>query len=267
MAGHSQFKNIMHRKGRQDAKRAKIFTKLAREITTAAKIGMPDPAMNPRLRAAILADALVAAGRSRCVSIVASETSSPFFRFGPDVPEDHKLNSVLYGDAAAALVVGAADNVRSTMDSFVFRAVASADRVGIAFPGRQSAIPPGAELDSTYEDLGYHEFRRVLRHGSRLAGQAAREVLTAAQLESTDVRWFLTHQATGNLRRIGESVGIPPEKMPLNIGRVGNTVSASVLLLLDELVREGRTSAGDELVLHTAESSSWSYAGARITWR
>jgi len=55
MAGHSQFKNIMHRKGRQDAKRAKIFTKLAREITTAAKIGMPDPAMNPRLRAAILA--------------------------------------------------------------------------------------------------------------------------------------------------------------------------------------------------------------------
>jgi YebC/PmpR family DNA-binding regulatory protein len=55
MAGHSQFKNIMHRKGGQDAKRAKMFNKLAREITVAAKSGLPDPAMNPRLRAAVIA--------------------------------------------------------------------------------------------------------------------------------------------------------------------------------------------------------------------
>lgn len=55
MAGHSQFKNIMHRKGRVDAQRSKLFSKLAREITVAAKMGLPDPTMNPRLRAAILA--------------------------------------------------------------------------------------------------------------------------------------------------------------------------------------------------------------------
>jgi YebC/PmpR family DNA-binding regulatory protein len=55
MAGHSQFKNIMHRKGAQDAKRAKIFTKLIRELTTAARTGLPDPAANPRLRAAVVA--------------------------------------------------------------------------------------------------------------------------------------------------------------------------------------------------------------------
>ena len=55
MAGHSQFKNIMYRKGAQDAKRAKIFTKLIRELTTAARSGIADPAMNPRLRAAIIA--------------------------------------------------------------------------------------------------------------------------------------------------------------------------------------------------------------------
>ena len=53
MAGHSQFKNIMHRKGRQDAVRSKMFSKLAREITVAAKTGLPDPAMNARLRLAI----------------------------------------------------------------------------------------------------------------------------------------------------------------------------------------------------------------------
>jgi YebC/PmpR family DNA-binding regulatory protein len=55
MAGHSQFKNIMHRKGRQDAQKSKLFSKLAREITVAAKLGTPDPAMNPRLRAAVIA--------------------------------------------------------------------------------------------------------------------------------------------------------------------------------------------------------------------
>ncbi len=55
MAGHSQFKNIMHRKGRQDAVRSKMFSKFAREITVAAKMGMPDPDMNPRLRLAIQA--------------------------------------------------------------------------------------------------------------------------------------------------------------------------------------------------------------------
>ena len=55
MAGHSQFKNIMHRKGRQDKVRSKLFGKLAREITVAAKLGLPDPAFNPRLRAAIIA--------------------------------------------------------------------------------------------------------------------------------------------------------------------------------------------------------------------
>ena len=54
MAGHSQFKNIMHRKGAQDKKRSKLFSKLAREITVAAKLGQPEPELNPRLRNAMV---------------------------------------------------------------------------------------------------------------------------------------------------------------------------------------------------------------------
>ena len=53
MAGHSHFKNMMHRKGRADKIRSKLFTKLSREITVSAKLGTPDPEMNPRLRAAV----------------------------------------------------------------------------------------------------------------------------------------------------------------------------------------------------------------------
>src|SRR5688500_8513951 len=55
MAGHSKFKIIMYRKGAQDKKRSAMFSKLSREITVAAKMGTPDPDMNPRLRAAVLA--------------------------------------------------------------------------------------------------------------------------------------------------------------------------------------------------------------------
>src|ERR1700754_2564129 len=55
MAGHSQFKNIMHRKGAQDARRARQFARLIREITVAARQGLPDPGSNPRLRAAVIA--------------------------------------------------------------------------------------------------------------------------------------------------------------------------------------------------------------------
>jgi YebC/PmpR family DNA-binding regulatory protein len=55
MAGHSQFKNIMHRKGAQDARRGRQFAKLIREITVAARHGLPDPGSNPRLRAAMVA--------------------------------------------------------------------------------------------------------------------------------------------------------------------------------------------------------------------
>ena len=55
MAGHSQFKNIMHRKGAQDARRARQFARIIREITVSARHGLPDPASNPRLRAAVTA--------------------------------------------------------------------------------------------------------------------------------------------------------------------------------------------------------------------
>lgn len=55
MAGHSQYKNIMHRKGRQDAIRGRVFTRMTREIIMAAKSGLPDMAFNPRLRSAVIA--------------------------------------------------------------------------------------------------------------------------------------------------------------------------------------------------------------------
>lgn len=72
MAGHSKFKNIQHRKGAQDAKRAKIFTKIGREIIVAVKASGPDPDSNPRLRAAIMAGRAVNMPNTRIKSAIDS---------------------------------------------------------------------------------------------------------------------------------------------------------------------------------------------------
>lgn len=89
MAGHSQFANIMHRKGRQDAKRAKMFNKLVREIIVAAKQGLPDPAYNPRLRSAIAAAKAQSVPRDRIEKAIKPQDDGKVFEelryegFGP----------------------------------------------------------------------------------------------------------------------------------------------------------------------------------------
>jgi YebC/PmpR family DNA-binding regulatory protein len=107
MAGHSQFKNIMHRKGRQDAQRAKIFTKLIREITTAARLGSPDPNANPRLRAAVIA--------ARDANMT-RDTIDRAIKRGSGSDADATYDEVRYegyGPAGVALIVEALTNNRN----------------------------------------------------------------------------------------------------------------------------------------------------------
>ncbi|WP_207459397.1 YebC/PmpR family DNA-binding transcriptional regulator [Azospirillum sp. SYSU D00513] len=107
MAGHSQFKNIMHRKGAQDAKRSKIFNKLAREITVAAKSGLPDPAANPRLRAAIIAARSQNMPRDRIDRAIKS--GAP----GGDDANYEEVRYEGYGPGGVALIVEALTDNRN----------------------------------------------------------------------------------------------------------------------------------------------------------
>ncbi len=113
MAGHSQFKNIMHRKGAQDAKRSKIFNKLAREITVAAKSGMPDPAANPRLRSAIAAARVQNMPRDRIERAIKS--GSP----GGDDANYEEVRYEGYGPGGVALIVEALTDNRNRTASEV----------------------------------------------------------------------------------------------------------------------------------------------------
>src|SRR3712207_2286773 len=115
MAGHSQFKNIMHRKGRVDAVRSKLFGKLAREITVAAKLGVPDPAMNPRLRAAVLAARAENMPKDNIERAIKKAS-------GGDAEAYEEIRYEGYGPGGAALIVEAmtdnrnrtASDIRST---------------------------------------------------------------------------------------------------------------------------------------------------------
>jgi len=219
-------------------------------------------------RAIELASALAPRLEGRPILVVAAETPSPFFRFGADIPTEQVLNSVLYADGAAAVVIGTGALVTGRPRIEALDLMLNSDHAapGITFPGMLSAQPPTAERYASADYLGRHDFRRVLRRGSKLAVGAALRLMQKLNVEIADVRYFVTHQATGNLRRLGASYGLPSEKIPINIDRVGNTISASVLILLDELDKGGTLARGDLLILHTAESSTWSGAGMAIRW-
>jgi len=118
MAGHSKFKNIMHRKGRQDAKRAKVFSKLIRELTVAAKSGQPDPDMNPRLRTAI------SAAKS---ANMPSDTMNRAIKKGAGGGDDTNYEEIRYegyGPGGVAIIVEALTDNRNRTASEVRAAFA-----------------------------------------------------------------------------------------------------------------------------------------------
>jgi YebC/PmpR family DNA-binding regulatory protein len=174
MAGHSQFKNIMYRKGAQDKKRAKIFTKLIRELTTAARSGLADPVANPRLRAAVLA--------ARAANMPKDTVERAIKRgAGGEGQENYEeVRYEGYGPGGVAVIVEALTDNRNRSASEVRAAFAKSggnlgesnsvsfifDRVGeIVYPGStatpdrmfEAAADAGAENVESGAD-GHHVF-------------------------------------------------------------------------------------------------------------
>ena len=120
MSGHSQFKNIMYRKGAQDKKRAKVFTKLIRELTSAARSGLPDPASNPRLRAAVIA------ARAANMSKDTLERAIKRGAGGGEAENYEEVRYEGYGPGGVAVIVEALTDNRNRTASDVRAAFAKA---------------------------------------------------------------------------------------------------------------------------------------------
>ena len=180
MAGHSQFKNIMHRKGRQDAARAKLFSKLAKEITVAAKMGDPNPDSNSRLRLAVQNARAQSMPKDNIERAIKKST-------GGDAENYEEIRYEGYGPGGVAVIVEALSDNRNRTASAVRAAFSKNggslgetgsvafmfDRVGeIRFPASagdadtvlEAAIEAGAEdvasdedghiVTTAFEDLG-----------------------------------------------------------------------------------------------------------------
>jgi YebC/PmpR family DNA-binding regulatory protein len=141
MAGHSKFKNIMHRKGAQDKKRSNLFSKLSREITVAAKMGAPDPDMNPRLRLAVNA--------AKAQSMPKDNIQRAIDKAGAAGGEDYaEVRYEGYGPGGVALIVEALTDNRNR----------TATNVRTAFSKNGGNLGSEGSVSHGFERLGLIEY-------------------------------------------------------------------------------------------------------------
>ncbi len=226
MAGHSQFKNIMHRKGAQDAKRQKIFNKLAREITVAAKSGLPDPAANPRLRAAIQAAKASNMPKDRIERAVKQGTPGG----GDDAIYD-EVRYEGYGPGSVALIVEALTDNRNR----------TASEVRTAFTKHGGTLGETNSVSFMFNRIGQVVYPAAVADADGML-EAAIEA-GADDVQSDENGHFITTavDGLGEVRDALEAKFGPPESakltwQPLNIVPVtAEDAAQSLLKLLDAL--------------------------------
>jgi YebC/PmpR family DNA-binding regulatory protein len=141
MAGHSKYKNIMHRKGAQDKKRSTMFSKLSREITVAAKMGLPDPEMNARLRSAVLAAKAQSVPKDNIQRSIDKASSA-------DAENYEEIRYEGFGPAGVALIVEALSDNRNR----------TATNVRTAFSKNGGNLGASGSVSHGFERMGLIEY-------------------------------------------------------------------------------------------------------------
>jgi YebC/PmpR family DNA-binding regulatory protein len=243
MAGHSKYKNIMYRKGAQDKKRSAAFSKLSREITVAAKMGLPDPDMNARLRSAILAAKAQSVPKDNIQRSIDKASAS-------DAENYEEIRYEGYGPAGVALIVEAltdnrnrtATNVRTAFSKNGGNLGASGsvshgfERMGlIEYPASagdadkilEAAIEAGAD-DVESDEGGHriwtsvetlHEVARALEpligesEGAKLAWKPATEIEVRGDEAGTLMRLIETLEDDDDVQTVWGNYDIPDEEL------------------------------------------------------
>ena len=223
MAGHSKFKNIMHRKGAQDKKRAGLFSKLSREITVAAKMGMPDPDMNPRLRAAVNAAKAQSVPKENIQRAIDKASRG-------DAENYEEIRYEGYGPGGVALIVEALTDNRNR----------TATNVRTAFAKNGGNLGASGAVSHGFERLGLIEYPAMVGDEDKVL-EAAIEA-GADDIESDDdghAIWTsidVLHPVSRELEKVlGEAEAVklawkPGLKVALNVSD-----AATLLKLIDIL--------------------------------
>ena len=223
MAGHSKFKNIMHRKGAQDKKRSSMFSKLSREITVAAKMGMPDPDMNPRLRLAINAAKAQSMPKDNIQRAVDKANAA-----GGENYEEVRYEG--YGPAGIAIIVEALTDNRNR----------TATNVRTAFSKNGGNLGSEGSVSHGFERLGLIEYPSGAGDEDKVL-EAAIEAGAQDVESSEDGHEIWTapedlHEVAGNLEAaLGEAESVKLAWKPSLTVEIDEGAAATLLRLVDTL--------------------------------
>ena len=200
-----------------------------------------------------LADGLIKSGRYDTILVVGGEV------FNNIIDWKDRNTCVLFGDGAGAAVVQATQEPKGILASYIGSDGDYADINLLGIPAGGSRMPLTAEgIDQKLNKIQMNG-REVFKLGVRLMPEAAQRVLRQANLNVDEIDLLIPHQA--NLRiieAVGDRLGVPREKVYVNVDKYGNTSAATVIIALDEAIREGRAKPGDLILLVTF--------GAGLTW-
>lgn len=224
MAGHSQFKNIMHRKGAQDARRGKVFTKIIRELTVAAKTGLPDAESNPRLRSAI------SAAREANMPRDTIERAIKRGAGGEDEAQYEEVRYEGYGPGGVALIVEALTDNRNR----------TAGDVRSAFTKSGGALGESNSVAFGFVRLGRIRYKAAIG-GEDTVMEAALEA-GADDMNLVDDHYEidcgfneLFAVRDGLAARFGEPESAAPAWKPLNTIAVDDSQAEKLLRLIENL--------------------------------
>ncbi len=226
MAGHSKFKNIMHRKGAQDKKRSAQFSKLSREITVAAKMGMPDPDMNPRLRAAVNAAKAQSMPKDNIQRAIDKATKGEGENY-----EEVRYEG--YGPAGVALIVEALTDNRNR----------TATNVRTAFAKNGGNLGASGAVSHGFERLGLIEYPAKAGDEEKVLEAAieagADDVESDMGEDGTHSIWTSIeqlHEVARELEKVlGEAEAVKLAWKPSLKAEVGEDEARTLLKLIDVL--------------------------------
>jgi 3-oxoacyl-[acyl-carrier-protein] synthase III len=201
-----------------------------------------------------LAHELIRGGAYSTVGVIGCDVLSSIM----DYSTAGRGTAILFGDAGAGAILKATDD---TSKGILAQAMHSDGRgwKDLYVPYEQADFPPGHEFSPSKLGIMQMNGRAVFKFAVGTFGDLIAETLTKAGLTADDVDHFICHQSNARiLEAARERFGLPPEKLYVNIDRIGNTSGGSVPLCLDELRREGRVKEG-QVVMFVA-------FGAGLTW-
>jgi 3-oxoacyl-[acyl-carrier-protein] synthase-3 len=221
-------------------------------------------------QAFLIATQLIRSGASKKALLIGSDLISPFIslfsRNGNSHSNDYFVSLAMFGDGAGALVLEGGDGDGGVLDCMA-RSMGGELAPGMVLRVGGALAPAGLPENGHPARVYDHDFKKVIQHAPRLMKAARKWLVEERGYDLSKVDLFIPPQANARLiNLVGIQLGVPAKKLYSNFDLVGNTVSASIYIALDQANRQNLLKPGDLLVLIPAEATKWLYGAVVIRW-